>query len=69
VIELPHHHLLRDHVPARPGAREPVVEPLLLLGFEHRHGRVERLRAAGELAVAARLVRAVLALVDHAEVR
>ena len=43
------------------------MQPGLLLGAEHRHRRVERLRAARELAVPAGLVGAVLARVQHAE--
>ena len=68
VLQLAHHHSLGDHVPAGARALEVVQQPLLLRGARHGGVRVEAGVAGRLLAVAAGIVRAVLARVEDVEV-
>ena len=62
-----HHHLVADHLPGRLGAVELALDPGHLIRAEQRP-RLAQLGAAGDDRVAARLVGAVAALVEHEQV-
>src|SRR5688500_8611823 len=70
LLQLGHHHLLRQDVPARLAPREAAAEPALLLRAQHRPLGREALAAVGDdvaaagLALAAGLVAAILPPVE-----
>ena len=67
MLELGEQQLLADDAPAGAGVVEPFLDPPLLPTAEHRVVVAERGLAAQGLAVAARVVGAVLAVVEHRE--
>jgi hypothetical protein len=69
VLELGKEELLADQVPGSAGSSEAAPHPPLLLAAEHRDVLRERVGAPHRLAIAARIVRAILAIVEHRDLR
>ena len=66
-VALRHEHLLADHIPSRARVVQPLEQPPFLIASRNRPIRIERLRTIDVGAIAARLIVAKLARIEHVE--